>query len=298
MFCPAASDRGLTRLRSTAMPELVPSYLKKLTRAEKHLADLKVEIDRYLSRHPYEVVTTVTRREKAHRLEFTSFPENTDIGIIAADVVYNLRSGLDHLAAALVPRSYRSHVMFPIFWRGVWEDAVQGEGEQRARDRERWNTSTRKMKSGAVECLKTMQPREVGDYDRIVNFLSVLNRLSNTDRHKEFPLMVTALKRAVVSWRDANGLLTTGHDPATDDPDAGVNNHSEIRGVPDDATEVKILGAPVIVVRVSQPKGEFVLDEMLGAAIPTIREHAIAPLVPYLYVPKYFGRAKRSDRNQ
>ena len=227
-----------------SVPELVPSYLKKLARAEQHFAELKVEIGRYADRTPYRIATTAKSGRRVHRLEFTSFPENTDIGIIAADVVYNLRSGLDHLAAALVPRSYRSHVMFPIFWRGVWEDPVPGEDKQRTKDRERWKTSTRKMRPEAVDHLKTMQPREVGDHDRVVNFLSVLNRLSNTDRHKEFPLMVTALKRAVVSWRDLNGRAIEGRDPAADDPDAGVNNEAEVRGVPDDATDVKITGTP------------------------------------------------------
>ena len=48
-------------------------------------------------------------------------------------------------------------------------------------------------------------------------------------------------------------------------------------------------------VAVSHPKGEFVLDEMLGAAIPTIRDHAIAPLMPYLYVPKPSGHARKSS---
>ncbi|MGD0322059.1 MAG: hypothetical protein ABSC00_10765 [Acidimicrobiales bacterium] len=269
------------------MIELVPSYLKKLTRAEKHLGDLKEEFDRYSGRHPYEVTTTIQRQRKVRRLEFTEFPENTDIGIIAADVIYNLRSGLDHLACALVPAAERSHVMFPIFWQGVWEDPVPGENEQRTKDRSRWNIYTRRMHPDAVAYLRRMQPHaDAQEDDPTIHFLSVLNRLSNTDRHSKFPLMVTALKNPKVTWRDAGGRPREGHDPRTDDPAVGMNNHAEFRGVPDDATDVEIVGRPIVVVRVSQPKGEFELVEMLEKGIPQIREMAVAPLIRHLHVPR------------
>jgi hypothetical protein len=38
------------------------------------------------------------------RLEFTSLPENTDVPLIAADAVYNLRSALDHPAPVAADR--------------------------------------------------------------------------------------------------------------------------------------------------------------------------------------------------
>ena len=271
------------------MTEVVPSYLKKLTRAEKHLNELKTEVKRYGDSHPYEITEGIEGQTKkrrgrfVRRLEFTRLPENTDIGIIAADVIYNIRSGLDHLAAALVPPSRRSHTMFPIFWTGVWEDPVEGENEQRTRDRQRWASVTKKMQKGAIEHLKLMQPRPGRDQDPIVNFLRVLNQLSNTDRHEKLPIMVTALRNEVISWTEPGGRRREGHDPRTRQPGAGVNNHAEIQGIPEDATNVQIEGTPLIVIQVSEPRNQFELVEMLETAIPRIRENGVLPLAQFLW---------------
>lgn len=120
--------------------------MRKIKRAEAHLADLKEAIDMWAGPHPYEVRTTPYRNRDAFHLAFTEDPINTDIGIIAADLVYNLRSGLDHLAAALVPPKDRDSTYFPIFFHGVWEPAAASDTEQQTKERGRWLTITRTMK--------------------------------------------------------------------------------------------------------------------------------------------------------
>jgi hypothetical protein len=61
--------------------------------------------------------------------------------LIAGDVVYNLRAGLDHLACALVSVSDRSHVMFPILIESVWDIPVQdAENQQGTKNRQRRET--------------------------------------------------------------------------------------------------------------------------------------------------------------
>ena len=84
------------------MATTTPSYVAKLSRAEKHLIDLETEIDRYPSTEPYTVEEGVEgkRERKVHRLAFTAEPANTDIPMTAADVLYNLRSCLDGLKCA------------------------------------------------------------------------------------------------------------------------------------------------------------------------------------------------------
>src|SRR4051794_33023831 len=119
------------------MPAIVPSYVAKVTRAKQHLIDLEAEIERYALRKPYTVRERIEgkKKRKVRRLAFTEDPANTDIPIIAADVIYNLRSGLDHLMASLAPSARRSSVMFPVFWQGVWDAPIEGENEQRLKDR-------------------------------------------------------------------------------------------------------------------------------------------------------------------
>ena len=85
-----------------------------------------------------------SKKKRVHRFHFTRQPGD-DVAIVAADFVYNIRSGLDHLAPALVPPAHRTSVMFPIFFQGVWDDPVDGENEQRLKERKRWRTTTRHM---------------------------------------------------------------------------------------------------------------------------------------------------------
>lgn len=271
------------------MAEIVPSYVRKISRASVHLVDLKVAIDRWAGRHPYAVERTAYKTRTAYRLRFTEDPINTDIGIIAADLVYNLRSGLDHLAAALVPPKDRDSVYFPIFWAGVWEAEVPGDSEQRSKDRGRWTTITRNMKAAAVAHLKQLQQPDGGYGDAKVHSLLMLNRLSNTDRHSQLPIFPTALRAPAVAWADRLGRQHVGADTRTRNPLAVVENGAELLGIPKEAKSVDIKGAPLVAIRIASPDGKgnstFELPDSLERAVVLVREIVISPLIPHLYVP-------------
>src|SRR5271163_5190888 len=116
------------------MTAIVPSYLSKVSRAEKHLVELHEAIDAFIASKPYTVRKRIEGKKKpktVHRVVFTTDPVNTDIPIIAADVVYNLRSALDHLMSCLVANKKRGSVIFPVFFEGAWDDPVPGDDEQR-----------------------------------------------------------------------------------------------------------------------------------------------------------------------
>lgn len=107
---------------------IVPSYIAKVARAKKHLIDLKTAIDEFAGAHPYTVSerTEGKKKRNVHRLTFTADPVNTDIPIIAADAIYNLRSSLDHLMSSLVPRNQRSSAMFPVYFEASGNPPGQG----------------------------------------------------------------------------------------------------------------------------------------------------------------------------
>src|SRR4051812_19688648 len=119
---------------------VIPSYIAKLARAKKHLGDLEEEVRRFGDTHPYEVREAVVAADgrKVRRITFTGSPANTDIPLIAADAIYNLRSALDHLMSALVTSKHRSSAVFPVYFAGVWEEAASGENVRRAKQRRRW----------------------------------------------------------------------------------------------------------------------------------------------------------------
>jgi len=79
-------------------------YLK-IERAKKHIADLDVAIRAFCESKPY---TIATKPHPIAEIQHTTLyvsrvePVPEDIGLIAGDVIHNLRSSLDHLAWQLI----------------------------------------------------------------------------------------------------------------------------------------------------------------------------------------------------
>lgn len=142
------------------MVAIVPSYLTKLRTAREDLLRLEEEIERYVMRNPYRVVeaTEGKRQPKVRRLQITADPANTEIPRIAGDTIYNLRSGLDHLMSALVPKKQRGSAHFPIFFEGVWEEGSEEENEQRKKERDRWRSDTKELSEPVLTILRGLQP--------------------------------------------------------------------------------------------------------------------------------------------
>jgi hypothetical protein len=163
---------------------IVPSFIAKLNRVEEYLHDLRAEIERYggadSTNVPFTVKVLTHGMRKIHRLHFTRAVVNTDVPVIAADAIYNLRSSLEHLMAALVANKDRDRVMFPILWRGVWDAPIPGENDQRTKDRERWGTISRAVRPAAPEFLKRLQPPDDDPNKQSPHALRLLNQISVT----------------------------------------------------------------------------------------------------------------------
>jgi hypothetical protein len=272
--------------------ELIPSYLQKISRAEKHLVDLNDEVARFQRSEPYLVRERVKRKNKKKRkvwaLEFTKFPENTDVGVIAADLVHNLHSAVDHLAYRLASKE-RTHVEFPILWQGVWVSPDDGDNEQRLKDRERWATCTRNMRDEAVAHIKTLQPPDIGGHHpEQFNALWVIKRLSNTDKHSKLPVTAPGLVDVSGDYRMPDGLFYNFTAPQTD---TGANfvmkDGAEIPNIPQPAMDVNLDGTPAIVVRITEPSRDRERDHIdipgsLALCIEKVREGVIGPLIPYI----------------
>ena len=268
------------------MADIVPSFILKADRAEKHLGHLKVKIDEWASTHPYEVRTTLYRKRKAYHLRFTSNPP-PEVSLIAADFVYNLRSGLDHLMSALVPSSRRDSVYFPIYFEGVWEDPVPGEDEEVTKARGRWKSDTTKVRPEAVTILKALQPKAAGE--GVVNTFRVLNVLSNTDRHQKLPVVFSALKGIRLIYTDAQGRRHIG--PVdTGEPfiDERIAKDGAELVYPKDAVNVYIAGTPLVAIEISE-QGNIEIPETFDRALDAYRSRTVAPLAPYVH-PGPHGR--------
>lgn len=260
---------------------IVPSYIAKVARAKKHLIDLQAEIDRFAGSHPYTVRERVEGKMKRRvwRLTFTADPANTDIPIIAADVIYNLRSSLDHLMSSLVPRNQRSSAMFPVYFEGVWEPSQPGEDKQRRKERARWTSDTKALCEPALAILKSLQPADGGGEEDGIDLLRLLYRLSNRDKHEKLPVVAAGLREPFVTFSLPDG---SEHRKIGSREHPAFENHADIRNLPDAAMDVQIEGTAVVAIRVAEPEGHLPLPEFLWDNVDGVENEVITPLLPFV----------------
>jgi hypothetical protein len=272
------------------MVPIYPSYVGKINRAESHLKELKAAIVEYgganESERPYAVTKRMEGKPKRQRfrLEFTRSVDTTAIPYILADALYNLHSGLHHLAVACATKKPDS-VSFPIFWRGVWDPVVDGENEQRTKDRERWASIADKLPQGAVTFLKRLQPPDV-PFDSTTgepNALRVLNRLVNNDRHTKLPVFASGLSEARIWNTMEDGRVLPGI--GIIEPDSYVEDGAEIHA-PDGTVDMKIDGTPQVVIRseFNYPDGRtrnMPIVELVEDTMTFIRDTVVPPLARY-----------------
>lgn len=266
------------------MVPIIPSYMAKVWRAKQHLINLEKAVDTFGAEHPYRVAERMEGKNKprpVRRLAFTAEAANTDIPMIAADLIYNLRSGLDHLMSALVANKDRRSAMFPIYFQGVWEAIVPGENQQRVKERVRWASDVKTIPDDGIAVLKALQPPDGSWDDPQVSMLQIINRLSNRDRHEKLPVIAAGLKWPItVRYRDASGSL---HEIVTDDPnpEAFLKDDAEINNIPEGAVDMEIAGAPLVAIDLGDQSRYLAVPEKLllptryidQIVIPRLRAH-------------------------
>lgn len=259
---------------------ITPSFSAKVSRAEKHLVDLERAINTYIAARPYAVSTSIEGKKKVHRIQFTSDAANTDIPIIAADAIYNLRSSLDHLMGSLVTKQRRNSVMFPIFFQGVWEPSVPGEDCQRSKERKRWTSVTRTLSDDVLTTLKRLQPPDGRGNQDEFNVLRVINRLSNADRHSKLPIVAVGLQNMLVRWKMPDSKTTIGLAPSA--TFAFFDNNTEIPNIPYRAMNVEVEGIPTVAIRIAEEQGYIEIPKRISLAAHLIGEDIIPTLLPFI----------------
>lgn len=262
------------------------SFDRKLDRAKHHLVDLKDRIARFLYDKPYTVRSGVEKKKKrevmVHRVHYE--PVYPDISLIAGDFLYNARTALDYLAAALVPPRERSHVMFPMMAEPVWElPFAEGENEERTRARDKWDVTTHKMHPHAVALLKQLQPLDDGTEKARRHTLRVLNRLSNTDRHKQVSTVTYGITEGSITWEELDhDPPRRGHAPLNIPGGLGLQDKAELMLPSASAVNVKIESTPRVGIRIGEVEGNIWLPEIFDSVLNLCRFICEA-LTPYLY---------------
>lgn len=242
------------------------SYREKLKHAYAHLMTFQESVQAFLDDDPYEEV----RKYEPHpdplvRVVVIGYKKRrelpADLPFIAGDIIYNMRSALDHLAYSLcvahvgAEKIKEGVSMFPIHAAiGSYMDAGV--------------RACRQMSDEAKGLIQQMQPYHgPKPHDRQRHPLAVLNALSNIDKHRHLIL------KGMVSARTSLGIQ------AMMDVDMEASVGGAVLGPFQDQTDVIRL-----TLRVAGPKpdvkmkADFVIDPTFPDPGPAAGEIVTAEL--------------------
>jgi hypothetical protein len=263
---------------------LVPSYVRKISWAEKeHLVKMEAILKTFADSNPHEVLKRKQRHGNHPKwfVNFTAEPDS-NLALIAGDFLYNVRSGLDHMVAALVPSAHRAHVMFPVLREPIWDiPRVPGEDKERTRSRERWTTVTRHMHPEAVAILREAQPTNRFGRERQLHVIEMLNTLSNKDRHRTLHLMATSIRDSLIHCQMPDGSeVTLANQGGEHD---GPLDGAELFGIPADAVRVYLTGAVRVVIDTRAGDQHVPIPQAFRELLRVVRVNLIGPLSPYIH---------------
>jgi hypothetical protein len=194
------------------------SWLLKIDRAEEHLREFKRVLGPIDERRAYPVSKGIEADGEGWqivaRLHLPQ-PDNPVLPVIAGDIMFNVRSALDHLAQATIPPAARTfwivrRCQFPIFTCDVDErDPLTGEYLHR-KDRGRWDRMTQGITHDALAVIKWKQPYNFHTQGRDPRDspMAILSELQNADKHRKLTVLGRGLTDPAVGYTLPNGVAT------------------------------------------------------------------------------------------
>jgi hypothetical protein len=301
----ARSATGYCNLSKTLLVAMTESWRLKIERAEKHLGELRVEIDRYTQTHPFETVRVrggprcnQHRDCLRYRLRVTSQP-GPGLAIIAGDVLHNARSALDHLAVALVPPARRRSAGFPIELDDIWARKQRKYVVRDSERRRRFNSAINGMPKPAVRIIKAVQPYRRGGKGT-AHVLYLLSKLENADKHRELIPFAAGLNDTVATATARGQAIALPMPDLPEAPtfvaDGHVVAHFGYRSAPgmpplrESEVNVEVRGTPRVAIQIAErdPKTgalpEFMpLLNLLETLLRQIRDEIFPALEPHIH---------------
>jgi hypothetical protein len=179
----------------------------KVERAKKYVHDFEVERKRFMDAEPYTVETDFDPNSgyNISRVMNLKNPP-AELGLIAGDIIHNLRSALDHLVWQLVEigcaqsgvtltKRERQQIGFPI-----WQLSTEYHAQRHRR--------VKGMSQATIDAIEATEPYEGGKGAG----LWVLNELDIADKHHGLLVTIMSVGNARVLttnpywWRDGLGI--------------------------------------------------------------------------------------------
>jgi hypothetical protein len=280
------------------MPE---SWTLKVKRAEHHFQELRRELAAFSNDHRFEVIPVdpLPRcREHGGRcwdyqLHMTRQP-GPQLAVIAGDVLFNLRSALDHIAVAMVPSKFRREASFPIEVMPIW---VRDNRRFVIRDpegRRRFRSATKGMPTGAITIIERLQPYHGRNEGPEQEALYQLSRLNNADKHRQLVTFAGGLLNMICDVNAAGAFTRKVHRnskpgiPFARDGQHVLHFSSDAGRVRKSDVKVQVTGTPVVGIKIEAPYGRdkragFIgLEELLTLLIQHIGTGILPTLEPYV----------------
>lgn len=188
------------------------SWRLKLARAQVHLDELSELLLPYRETDEYRMTETTEQKGILAYRAWSQVVPNPLLAVVLGDVLFNVRSALDHLAVALVPAKREYRASFPILIIDpelVHSNDVKGDADRR----QIWEKATAGMSSAAVAIIRRNQPFSIPpalelSYVTLVPddaVLYLLSRFQNADKHRRLITTAQSLVPTAINVR-----LTTG----------------------------------------------------------------------------------------
>jgi hypothetical protein len=251
--------------------DTIASWRAKMSRAEKHLADLDDMLTNYVRFHPYRAHGRKPPDKHPTKWSFTlAITQQPDpmFAVVLGDLLFDARSALDHIAVAIAPKNRQSSAGFPIFDEDPFLPGAK-PGKQ-----EKFLSLTKGMPDEAVAIITREQP-----YDRQrrgiyssddPDTLQVLSALQNADKHRNLSVITLGLinPRVTLRWPPQRTSTITRVGPYME-AGAELANWKNTDGpVMYDDVDVQVHGTPKVGVMVSrQGPYELLGDGSVGQAI-------------------------------
>ena len=172
----------------------IESARLKVARAMKIRGAAAEAIESYMASQPYEVVTDANGGET---VRITKAPP-PEIAVIAGEVLYQVRSALDHAffdlvernhAGATLPRDWERRSQFPLLIK--IPEKFKGDPPV---PRQYFDKTLDALTDRAFDYIESVQPYRLRD-DNVSQWLRLLAKLSNIDKHRRLSTTVTRINR-------------------------------------------------------------------------------------------------------
>lgn len=267
---------------------MTDSWWLKLDRAEHHLKEVDFYVAQYSDSHPYEAIPTHRRTKGKQHIEwllrFTDQPDER-LGVVVGDVVHNLRSALDHLFVAVLPKKFRSKpwAAFPFFGARPFDDNGHPLHNEEG---ERWAKLVKHIPAVVKTQIEMLQPFQVPSDEAVIRFceengikprdlhsLGLLNRLDNADKHRALITFGKGLADGHVTIWSSSSAEPIEYDLPGVVPDGAVVAHGEVTDS-EVEVEVKLRGTARVAIVIGGGTGGVDIPPTLNRLVAHVRDIA------------------------